>query len=86
MCMRCELDANANMTKCLLCTNGTTCTKCESTYTLDTGIKNCITDCPSDTNYPHVWNNKAVIDNYKCTYCNISAVDNMTNCIFQITL
>lgn len=48
----------------LLCSNSYTCSKCQSPYTLDTGIKNCMLDCTTDTNYPHIWENTTAIDSY----------------------
>jgi len=35
------------MTDCMLCTNDTTCTQCGTASFLDTGNKNCITNCLS---------------------------------------
>lgn len=49
--------------------------------TLDTGIKNCMLNCTTDTNYPQVWENKTVIDSYQCKLCNLDSTHNMSNCI-----
>lgn len=35
-CRRCNLNTGANMSNCMLCTNDTTCTKCDDLTFLDT--------------------------------------------------
>lgn len=65
------------MANCLECTNDVTCTKCDSSTFLDTGTKNCISDCITYDSYkPRVWGNTTT---RVCIKCDVGL--NMQGCM-----